>query len=201
MFLSFAAAGHRVLSRQRFCALDGHGDLSLVGSASGFPSHRLSCLASSGVRSAVLPASAQNSSHLQPFAVPSRPSTAAGHRAFCRSSAAILLGAAGYRSLSQNRLCCAPPHGGSVLRRIGSSSFPAALCSPLARRRIGARLPATAKFSVLSGSSAVRLARAKSHRSPLVRSHFSIVLHKPSPNPAVNRTLRDKAAQRRLLLR
>ena len=199
MYLSFAAADHRLLSRRRFCALDGRGDLSLVGSASRFPPHPSSGSAPLGIRAAVLPASAQHQPHLQPFAAPSRSSAAAGHRAFYPSGAAVLLCAAGHRSLSQDRLCGAPPHGGSVLRRFGSSSFPAALCSPLGRRRMGAHLLATAEFSVLSGAVAVRLACAKSHRSPLVRSHFSIVLHKSSPNPAVNRTLRDKAAQRRLL--
>jgi hypothetical protein len=66
---------------------------------------------------------------------------------------------------------------------------------------MGAHLLATAEFSVLSSAVAVRLACAKCHRSPSARSHFSIALHKPSPNPAVNRTLRDKAAQRRLALR
>ena len=201
MFLLFAAADHRVLSRRRLGVLAGRGDVSLVGQASGLPSHRSSCLASSTICAAVLPVHAQHPSHLQRFAAPSRSSAAAGRRAFSFSVAAVLPAAAGHRSLSQNRLWCAPPRGGSVLRRIGSSAFPAVLRSPLGRRRMGARRPASAKFSVLAGAAAVRLASAKSHRSPSACSHFSIVLHTPSPNPAVNRTLRDKAAQRRLLLR
>ena len=199
MFLSFAAADYCLLSRHRLRVLDGRGDLSLVGSASEFPSHQFPCFASSGVRAAVPPTSAQHQPYLQLFAAPSRSSTAAGHRAFSRSVAAVPLCVAVCLSFSQDRLCSAPPLGGSALLRIGSFSFPAALRSPLSRRRIGARRPVTATFSFLVGGSAVHLAGAKSHRSPSSRSHFSIVLHSQAPNPAVNRTCARSRAGRLLL--
>ena len=199
MFLSSATAGHRLLSRQRFCALDGRGDLSLVGPASGLPSHQLSCFASSAICAAVPPANAQHPSHLHPFAAPSRASAAAGHRAFSVPGAAVQLGAAGHRSLSQDRLCSAPPHGGPVLRRCGSLVLPAALFSPLSRGRMSGLAPASAKFLVLAGCTAVRLACAKPRRSPFARSRLSIALHSQAPNPAVERTCAKSRAGRSLL--
>ena len=149
MILLFAAAGRRRFSHQPSRVLNGRGDSSFIGSASGLPSHQPSCFASSGICTVVLPANAQHPSHLQPFATPARQSAAAGHRAFSVSAAAVLPSAIGHRSLSQDRSCCAPPHGGLALRHIGSSPLPVVLVSPLSCRRMGGLHPASAKFRSL----------------------------------------------------
>ena len=165
MILPFAAAGHRRFSRQPSRVLNGRGDLSFIGSASGLPPHQCSCFGLSGVRAATFPASAQNPRHRRPFAAPSRPSAATRHRAFSVLAAAVLPGAVGHRSLSQNRLCCAPPHGGLVLQRIRPSPLPAVLVSPLSRRRMGGLLPASAKFrSLQSATPSVTRPPSPSHR-------------------------------------
>ena len=64
-----------------------------------------------------------------------------------------------------------------------------------------ARALATQAFSAFASSSAL-LRGAVVALSPRTFVFFSpVASHNPQPNPAVNRTLRDKAAQRRLPLR
>ena len=152
MILPFAAAGHRPLSRKRLRVQVGRGDFSFIGSSSRLPPHQCTRFGLSGIRAAALPANVQPPRHRQPFAAPVRPSTDARCRAFSASAAAVLPGAAGHRPFVHHRQCSAQPHGGPVLRRIGSSPFPAVLVSPLSRRRMGGLFPASAKFLSLQSA-------------------------------------------------
>ena len=208
MFLASNAADHSLLSRRRLRAIKGRGVLALLGSEVLLALPQRTGRASSVFCAAASPASAQHRSHLQPFAAPGCPSSAAGHRGFRSSAAAALPCAAGHRFLAHHRPCSAPPHGGSVLLRSGFLSVPAALVSPLGRRRMSHFSLATASVPVLGGVTAALRSGAQSLLQSLLLPRFSLLMHKALPNPAVNRTPNKRLlfsstrlTRRRLLLR
>jgi len=69
------------------------------------------------------------------------------------------------------------------------------------RSRATVPAPIAAGCNTRAGSAAALRPAAVSRRLTFARTLLPVPWHTPQPNPAVNRTLRDKAAQRRLLLR